>query len=44
MARRVVNFAEGAVVLTALVAARIGATLASTALRVAEKTTTPFVE
>ena len=44
MTRRAIILAEDAVVLTALIAARIGATIASKALRVAEMTTTPFVE
>ncbi len=44
MTRKAIVFAEEAVVLTALIAARIGATIASKALRVAEMTTTPFVE
>ena len=38
MTIRALNFAEDAVVLTALIAARIGTTIASKALRVAELT------
>lgn len=44
MTRMAFNLAEGTVFLTALIAARIGTTLASRALRVAENVTTPFAQ
>ena len=44
MARMAFNLAESTIFLTALIAARIGTTLASKALEVADNVTAPFAQ